>query len=213
LIADFTAWTMAYAPRGSGGAGFMGHLLVNQCATLVVASIAGAGAGGLDKNVIWTVVLASNGALALSLAAFFATINRSHVSAFFSSETLADQCERLFYEHTEPELKLQATVNRHETAYRHFRNDIKEFVESNIAEWESERPLWWTDTLLVRVPEDMLGGVGGASALRRKRALEVENKGGGGGRRNSMSLKRSLGIEDDDDEGAEGGGGRVLPVS
>ncbi|GMI32518.1 hypothetical protein TeGR_g2179 [Tetraparma gracilis] len=219
LVIDFTAWTMTYLPIGSGGVGYMGHLLVNQCGTLVVAVVAGASVSGLNGDVIWTAVLASNGALVLSLAAFFAAINRSHVSAFFSFETLGDQFERLFYEHTEPELKLDI-VTYHEAAYRHFRDDVKEYVEANIAEWEEERPLWWTNKLLAGIPDDMLlASEGGTSALRRKRALELGDEKRKGGRRNSMSLKKSLGIEDeedddDDDRVGEGGGeGRVRPIS
>jgi hypothetical protein len=213
---------LGYLPSGQGGAGFLGRLCFHQFATLAIASayVEGGGGGGeVNGDIVWIVVLASNGGLLLSFVAFFLAINRSHVSAFFSFETLADQAERLFYEHTEPELKL-GVVSEPEAAYRHFRDDVKEYVEANIAEWEDERPLWWTNNMLAGIPDDMFGASeGGTSALRRKRALELGDEKRKAGRRNSMSLKKSLGIEDeeddDDDERAgEGGGeGRVIPVS
>ena len=75
---------------------------MNQCATLAVAGayVGGAGGGGearLDATIVWAVVLSSNGVLLLNLAAFFATISRRHISAFFSFETFADECKRSFY--------------------------------------------------------------------------------------------------------------------
>jgi hypothetical protein len=226
FVTDVTAWMIAYQPVGCGGAGFMGNLFVNQVATLVVAGayVGGAGAVGeqrIDGDTVWAVVLASNGVLVLSFAAFFGTINRSHVSAFFSFETAADQVERMFREHTEPGLKLGfLALAFHESCHRHFRIEVKEYVEANIAEWESERPLWFTNNMLVKIPDDWLGGDGGAKTLRRKRALEA-----GDGRRNRSSVRQSLGMsvgvvqeeEDEEDSAGEGGGGgggeKVTPVN
>ncbi|GMH64635.1 hypothetical protein TrRE_jg4402, partial [Triparma retinervis] len=211
---DFTAWMQAIPPTGMGGAGFTGNLIFNQCATFVVAAVylGGGGDGELHGEVVWPFVVTSNGILAICFVAFFLSINRSHVSTFFSLETGADQAERLFYKRAEPDVKLRYTIMRHESYYAHFRDDVKVYVQDSVLDWLEEKPLWWSDLLLANIPDDMLEGE--ASALRAKRALELGDK-ASRGRRNSMSLRMSLGIEEEEDEEDEdedvevGGGGKV----
>ena len=216
LVLDFTAWMQAIQPLGMGGAGFTGNLIFNQCATFVVAAVylGGGSGGGLNGEVVWPFVVACNGILVIFFVSFFLSINRSHVSTFFSLETGADQAERIFYGQTEPDIKLIWTIMRHESCYAHFRDDVKAYVQDNILDWLEEKPLWWSDLFLANIPDDMLEGK--ASALRAKRALELGDK-ASRGRRNSMSLRMSLGIEEeedeeDEDEDMEVGGGRKVGV-
>lgn len=123
--------------------------------------------------------MAASGWLAVSLLAFFALVDRDHVASFFSTATYADNSERLFYEHTEHELKLKVVVSRPRTAYAHFRDDVKAFVQENVGEWEADRPYWYNDAVLADVPDNMLTGAAGEAALRRKR-----------GRRRKASVRR-----------------------
>ena len=217
---DFTAWMQAIQPLAMGGAGFTGNLIFNQCATFVVAAkyLGGGGDGELKGEVVWPFVVASNAMLFVSLVTFFLSINRSHVSTFFSLETGADQAERLFYKRAEPDVKLRYTIMHHESWYAHFRDDVKVYVQDNVLDWVEEKPLWWSDLLLANIPDDMLEGK--ASALRAKRALELGDK-ASRGRRNSMTLRMSLGIEEveeeeeeeeEDNEDVEVGGGRKVGV-
>ncbi|GMH50957.1 hypothetical protein TrRE_jg1755 [Triparma retinervis] len=220
LVVDFTACLLAMLPNQMGGAGFTGNLIFNQCATFVVAAMyLGVGSdGGLNGEVVWPFVVASNGMLFVSLVAFFLSINRSHVSCFFSLETAADQSERLFYKRSEPDIKLWCTIMQHESWYAHFRDDVKACVQDNVLDWLEEKPLWWSDLLLANIPDDMLEGR--VVALRAKRALELGDK-ASRGRRNSISLRMSLGIEEveeeeeeeeEDNEDVEVGGGRKVGV-
>ncbi|GMH50931.1 hypothetical protein TrRE_jg485, partial [Triparma retinervis] len=73
---DFTAWMQAIQPTGMGGAGFTGNLIFNQCATFVVAAVylGGGSGGGLNGEVVWPFVVASNGMLFVSLVTFFLSI-------------------------------------------------------------------------------------------------------------------------------------------
>ncbi|GMI41364.1 hypothetical protein TrCOL_g8199 [Triparma columacea] len=213
---DFTAWMEAIIPLGMGGAGFTGNLIFNQCATFVVAAVylGGGSGGGLNGEVVWPFVVACNGILVIFFVSFFLSINRSHVSTFFSLETGADQAERIFYKRSEPDVKLSYTITHHESCYAHFRDDVKAYVQDNVLDWVEEKPLWWSDLFLANIPDDMLEGK--ANALRAKRALELGDK-ASRGRRNSMSLRMSLGIEEeedeeDEDEDMEVGGGRKVGV-
>ncbi|GMI47876.1 hypothetical protein TrCOL_g4158 [Triparma columacea] len=213
---DFTAWMQAIQPLGMGGAGYTGNLIFNQCATFVVAAVylGGGSGGGLNGEVVWPLVVACNGILVIFFVSFFLSINRSHVSVFFSLETGADQAERIFYKRSEPDIKLSYTIMHHESCYAHFRDDVKAYVQDNALDWLEEKPLWWSDLFLANIPDDMLEGK--TSALRGKRALELGDK-ASRGRRNSMSLRMSLGIEEeedeeDEDEDMEVGGGRKVGV-
>jgi hypothetical protein len=195
-----------------GGAGWSANLVFNQLASLVVAGVYNTTRGGPEGAFVWYTVLAANGALGMSLAAFFALINRSHLASFVSFETRADASERTFKYHTEPELKLLCTVMYSESAYAHFRDDVKAYVAENVGSWEEERPLWWTDVLLAHIPEDMLEGAEGRKALQRtRRGLTFRNSG-----RRSMNLVQSLledvEEEDGDEEGGGGGTAEIVPV-
>ncbi|GMH61058.1 hypothetical protein TrST_g370 [Triparma strigata] len=153
---DFTAALFFAYPQGGGGAGFILNLAFNQMATVVVAILYVNRFGGLS-GIIWNNVLAANGAVALSFLTLISTMDREHLSFFSSLETFGDQAERLFFTHTEHELKLRSAFDF--TTLKNcerIRDEVKSFFQENIDDWNREQPLWWTPRLVAKIPDDML---------------------------------------------------------
>lgn len=112
--------------------------------------------GKLEPGFVWAFLCGANGALSISFLLFLACINRSYLSHFVSTETEADLAERLFYYHTEPELKIKGTFHTPEVNLFKIRDELKEYIQANIVTWERERHIWWTAAFLAKNPDEML---------------------------------------------------------
>ena len=88
--------------------GFLVNLAVGQLGSFVslyvyTVQITERATGG---SVLWAVVIGTNVLLVASFTAFLMKINEDKVAGFLSLETNPENKRRMFYEHDDPELKL-----------------------------------------------------------------------------------------------------------
>jgi hypothetical protein len=150
----------------------------------------------------------------LCFAVFFWNIDRKYWHTFWSTQRSKDMSMAYFLEGGSDAIKI--TVLR--TSRHHWvtiEGEIKKWVELNWANWEEEKPDWFTDVRKAMVPVDFIpsdGDVRRRESMRRA-SVDAEAEGGFAGALRASIRRASVGGADGGDIiGVGGGKARVSSV-
>lgn len=94
---------------------------------------------------------------ALSWLVFFFTIESDYITTFVSRQTGAKYLEAIFRAADNDEKKFEIFgFNRRN--YKHFENELQEFLDENWGKWQESQPTWLTVAALKTVPPDFTEG-------------------------------------------------------
>ena len=105
--------------------------------------------GNFDTELAWMIVNHVLPATTAGIALFFMNIEKRYLKSFWSTESGPSFTARSFRAAQSDALKADI-LSRHE----HFwpKEEIKEWIESNWANWEEEKPSWLNEYLKSRIP-------------------------------------------------------------
>ena len=99
-------------------------------------------------------VIASASSIVL-FTLFLLNINRGYYSTFFTTMTAKKFYCQKFQDATTDQAKI-AIFSRHYTYYVSIRSEVKDWVHKNWAQWNEEKPEWFTTRVIAGIPVDMI---------------------------------------------------------
>jgi hypothetical protein len=100
---------------------------------------------------------------------------------FYTAETGVEYI-RKEYMTAETDEKKMAIFIRHEAKWRSYKDEVRHFTHANWARWEEEKPSWFTEEVVQRVPDEFIPVA----------ALAELNAAAHGGKRRKSSLLVSV---------------------
>ena len=162
----------------------------------------------IEGDMLWPFLIGLFALSVLSAATLGCWIDQKYFHTFTSMETGRQAGAKQYHAAMTDEQRLSA-FNQHPSYYYDFKDDLKEFVVDNWAEWMVNRPDWLTDDMIGYIDDEYLPPAEvdrlkeeGGGKRRRSSAFGVEVRGGG-----KWSI---LGFEIGD---GEGGGSKVVPTN
>lgn len=73
---------------------------------------------------------------------------------FYTTDT-ASQLVRAEFESQDDENKM-SVFSRHEIKWRSYKNEVRDFTHANWARWKEEKPSWFTEEVIQRVPDEFI---------------------------------------------------------
>jgi hypothetical protein len=113
---------------------------------------------------------------------FLRRINPGYGKTFTDTYTGSQETARTFYENDDPEAKMELIAVT-EIYWKDIRDVVKDYINDNIDVWENEKPLWWSDSFISKIPHDM---------LPEWKEREMKEKDNANKRRVSFSLVQSV---------------------
>ena len=147
--------------------------------------------GRLEENEVWSFVWLMSVGWLIVFGAFLLTMKKKYRRTIWSTQTGAQLARSFFLERTSEEI-MHWTLHSNKKHWENIRDEIKQWVVENWWKWQEEKPDWFTDNWIAKVPDDMIP----AEALR-----ELKMAGGGKRRRSSLAELlegKSEGKESDD---------------
>ena len=156
IITDFTIMIHLRHPQEIGGVCWSFGLALSMVSLPVAINISawmfgyweeGERAIGLARNIVWGILPT----VLLSLAVFFATIERKYLGTFWSLQTGKGYNQNYFKNGKDDATKaIIFGVSRH--YWVGVEGDMKQWVQENWRRWEEEKPKWLTDITKMRIP-------------------------------------------------------------
>ena len=120
---------------------------------------------------LWTLVI---GLFVLSMLMFYAfliSINKEYIKTFFDIQS-GKQYVRRNFDTSKTDSEKFVVFAYHRSYYKSFEGKLKDWLIANWANWEEEKPDWFTAAAISRVPIDMLppklvADLGGVEGARR----------------------------------------------
>jgi hypothetical protein len=150
----------------------------------------------MEEDAAWRIVTALSASWVAAFAAFLYVIDERFRHTFYSTQRGYELTCAHFLEGEDDEAKMRV-FQHNEAQYTSIYEELRAFVLENWEAWEDEDPVWFTDILKGRIPDDMIPG----AALR-------EMKMGGARRRRSSVGDLLSGGGEGGAGGAGGAGGR-----
>jgi hypothetical protein len=139
----------------------------------------------------------------ICLGVFFFNIESKYLHTFWSTQRSKDMSISFFLEGQSDAMKFEVFTNsRHH--WVSIEGQIKKWVELNWAEWEEEKPDWFTDVMKAKVPVDFIPAGGDARRREsvRRASPDTEAKGGVAGGLRASIRRASVGLDN---------GGALIP--
>ncbi|GMI28074.1 hypothetical protein TeGR_g1263 [Tetraparma gracilis] len=183
LVADFTSCWLFRSPITIHGC----YFLFNQLATFasVFASVhlyISMGNDHLPARLLWISAGSISAAWALAYLSLVLMVKPEWRSSFWSTRTTLDEARTTFFDGATDEEKM-GIFGLHETKWRRFRGEVREWTHANWAGWKGGGGEWFTPELVSRVPDEFIP-VG--------ELVELNKAARGGKRRRSVSVVQSL---------------------
>ena len=120
----------------------------------------------------------------LSLIGFFASIDKKYLHTFFDFASAKQYSVGHFFANTEDQEKIKI-FDYHPSFYASIHKDIKEWIGGNYPVWVIERPAWFTDDIIARIPSEFL-------PEGEEAEVEADEQGGEGQRGEGRGGRHSL---------------------
>ena len=186
-ITDFTGVIHFRSPQELGGLYWTANMFLAQLASFAsVWLYFENGEVAVTERETWTLVGCMGGGWLLTFALFLVLMKKEFRRTFFSTKSGKQQIMDRF-KSKDDEIKA-SVLKKNKKMWRPIREDVKEWVLANWWRWEAEKPDWYQESWIAKVPPDMIpseakqGAIAiRASARRRSNfamvAKEEEEKG------------------------------------
>jgi len=149
ILADFTGVIQFRADAELGGLYWTVNMFLALAASFVCVWV---GDGG---RVEWTLVGAASGLWVLTFALFLLLAKKGYRRTFFDTKTGKQWAMDFFLKGEDDEAK-QNVLGCNKKQWRAIRSEAKEWVGANWWRWEEEKPEWFTESWIAKVPPDMI---------------------------------------------------------
>jgi hypothetical protein len=205
VLADFTAVVQLRGPAEMGGLyftvnSFAGFAFSFAAIKVFFASVAGK-ESRLNEDFVVKSFLGLFGFWILTTALGFRIIKKEYWGTFVSFKTGNYHSQRFFLEGKTDEVKSDIiTVNR--MKWKPIRADVKKWVLNNWLTWKEEKPGWFTDAWIAKVPDDFIPIEEDRFKLLKLRLRHTVLGGNAGGGKKKKMLRLR-----------EGGAAAIVPVT
>jgi len=152
--------------------------------------------GGFPPSAVMAILEVASALWFVSVAGFFASINKDYIHTFFDVASGPQHVAREFLNATNDHGRSNVFLN-HRSKFAAIEADIKEWMKENYEVFEAEKPEWWTELLISTIPDDF---------IPKEELKLLEEKGVGGKRKKSVvSLGGRVSLVEGRDEGVEEG--------
>ena len=134
------------------------------------------GSGGQTE---WTLMGAASGAWVLAFGLFLLLMKKEYRRTFFSTKPGKQWTMDFFLKGEDDEAK-HIVFDHNKNQWRAIRGDVKEWVQANYWRWEAERPSWFTDSWVAKVPPDMIPSEAKQAAKEIRASARRRRSVGGG---------------------------------
>ena len=149
MITDFTGVIQFRGDAELGGLFWTLNMFLALAASFVCVWV---GDGGMVE---WTLVGTTSGAFTLSFGLFFLLMKKKYWRTFFTTRTGKQWTMDFFLKGKDDGVK-KVTVDHNKRQWRAIRSEVKEWVLLNYWKWEADRPEWFTESWIAKVPPDMI---------------------------------------------------------
>jgi hypothetical protein len=179
IIVDFTSIVHYRHPNEVGGAYWLFGLIITIGSLPVSIFVT---SPYIDERAIDIASFIMNYSIlitTLCFAVFFLNIEKKYWHTFWSTQRSKDKTMSFFLEGEIDKVKfLVLTRSRHH--WVSIEGEIKEWVKSNWAKWEEEKPEWFTDVMKALVPVEFIPADGHARRRESVRRASVDAEAEGG---------------------------------
>jgi len=110
----------------------------------------------LPADVLWPLLIGLFALSFLSAAMLACWIDKKYLHTFTSTETGAQYAAKFYNLATTDQQRIAAIFNKHPSYYYDFKDELKEFVSDNWADWMANRPDWLTDDVIGYIDDEYL---------------------------------------------------------
>ena len=147
-ITDFTGVIQFRADAELGGLFWTVNMVLALAASFVCVWV---GCGGRRE---WMLVGAASGAWVLAFGLFFLLMKKGYGRTFFTTRKGKQWTMDFFVKGEDDEAK-SIVLKHNKKQWRKIRGEVKEWVLGNWWRWEEEKPEWFTESWIAKVPPDM----------------------------------------------------------
>jgi len=155
-IADFTGVIHCRHPYELGGLYWTGNMMLALLASFASVWIYfESGGEDVTKREAWTLVGYMGGGWVMSFVLFLLLMKKEYRSTFFSTTSGKQHSMNYFLKGGDDEVK-SAVLACNMQHWRQIRGEVKTWVLNNWYRWVEEKPLWFTEAWLAKVPNDFI---------------------------------------------------------
>ena len=174
-ISDFTGIVHWRSPQELGGLYWTLNMFLALLASVVSCWISDS-----SENV-WKLIVALGGSWAATFALFFLLMKKEYRGTFVSTMTAKSATMEKF--EADDEAVKASILKKNKHHWVAIRGEVKEWIRNNYWRWEEEKPAFFTDAFVAKVPPDMIPNEARASArLIRVSVRRNSIFGGAGGK-------------------------------
>jgi len=163
-ITDFTGVIQMRHPGELGGL----YWTVNMFLALLVSFVSvwvyfQNGGEEVNEREALTLVGCMSGAWLITFLLFLLVMKKGYRRTFFASKTGKQNTQNYFLLGADDSVK-SIVVKNNKKQWKDIREDVKEWVQANYWRWDEERPAWFTDAWLSKVPPSFIPSEGRGAA-------------------------------------------------
>jgi hypothetical protein len=159
LLVDFTGFMQGRHPYEMGGAYWVWSMVITQLSALAAAwyyNVMNKGVvGGLDERTVWKIVGGISALWLISFIWLMRTIDPKYLPTFYQRMT-AKQFTIKIFRNADTDEKKALIFKRSFHLWRSIEGEVRTWVHANFAKWEADKPAWWTEKLIQKIPEEVL---------------------------------------------------------
>ena len=148
-VTDFTGVIQFRGDAELGGLFWTLNMFLALAASFVCVWI------GDGERTEWMFVGAASGAFTLSFGLFLLLTKKGYRRTFFTTKTGCDWAMDFFLKGEDDEAK-QNVLGCNKKMWKAIRGEVKEWVGEGWWRWEADRPEWYTESWIAKVPPDMI---------------------------------------------------------
>ena len=160
-LVDFTACVQFRCHLDLGGAYYTFTLFSTIVLANACAQMYDEGNGGLSKDLVITIALASSAGMIISYSLLLASINSEYVITFYDATPRPLWLQEEFIKaEGDDERQFDVVGNNEKLFTKELRKLIRECVVNKFPVWLEEQPVWFDDYAKSKIPAWALEGVG-----------------------------------------------------
>jgi hypothetical protein len=207
VVTDFTSIVQFRHPNEVGGVYWAFGFVLTMGSLPVAIMIADSVLTETAISLAWSVVKYFIPGSLVCFAVFFLNIERKYWHTFWSTQKGKDYTMSSFLEGETNNVKFRVfKMSRHH--WVSIDDNVRKWVRENWANWEGEKPEWFTDQMKALVPVEFIPATGDARKREsvRRASVDAEAEGGLGGALRASIRRASIRLGDDIDRA------RIVPI-
>jgi len=154
-IADFTGVIHFRGPQELGGLYWTVNMILALLASLAsVLVYTESGGGKVRERDAWKLVGCLGGGWLITFGLIFLVMKKKFRGTFFSTTTAKQQIMDRFK--VDDEAVKASVMKKNKKMWLAIRADVKEWVELNYWRWVEEKPAWFSESWVAKIPADMI---------------------------------------------------------